>query len=111
MEKNLEEFQKEFSEDIKAIDVTAQDLMDVGVTKNTLAGEVVLRKAFGDEFVELKHTDNFKKETETKITKIDEMDFEYNKVYNQVCNQLENSDFNRNLASLYAKIQAEEEDE
>ena len=45
----LNEYKKEFYEEIRAINVKVEDLESMKISNKTLASEVALRKRFGDE--------------------------------------------------------------
>lgn len=111
MEKqNLDEFKKEFSEEIDFEDVSLDDLKKHKISSNVLESEVVLRKVFGDEIFVPKKTEE-KIEGEKEIIKLSEEDIAFDSKVREICENLLDDNFEAGVSVLLSKVNNGENDE
>ena len=104
----LNNIKKEFSEEIKAINVSVEDLKQIKVSDVDLATEVALRKVFGDEIYERKVTEE-KLDGEKVVIKLSDEDLAFDNEVRELCENLVDSDFESGLSVILSKVVVEEE--
>lgn len=96
---SISNFEKENSTEINDFECPVQNLIDVGVKKETLGLEVYLREIYGDEIQ--KNDEVFDDITAKKqVTKLSESEMEKNQVYNRVCSEIDESKFDNELDNI-----------
>lgn len=110
MEKqNLEEFKKEFSEEIGLEEVSLDDLKKHKVPSSVLEAEVALRKVFGDEiYVPKKSEETI--EGEKVILKLSEEDIAFDNEIREICENLLDDNFESGVSVLLSKTKNGEEE-
>lgn len=104
MEKNeqMQSFKKEFLDEIKAENVSIESLKKYKISNAVLSAEVKLRKVFGDEIYvpeKKEETLNGKKE----IVKLSETDIAFDSEVREICENLDNSDFDSKVLHILSK--------
>lgn len=102
----LNEYKKEFYEEIRAIDVQVKDLEALKISNKTLAAEVALRKRFGDEISISKAIEADENEEKT-VAKLDTQDIEFDETIRDICERTIDSDFDSEVDLLMASISQE----
>lgn len=102
-ENQNEMFKKEFSDEIDKTKVTIEDLKKHKVPVSVLEAEVILGRAFGDEIYIPKRT-NDAVEGEKEIVKLTESDIAFDSQVRELCENLEDSEFDSNVSSILSKI-------
>ena len=88
----LNEYKKEFYEEIRAINVKVEDLESMKISNKTLASEVALRKRFGDEITVSKAIEADENEEKT-IAKLDTEDIEFDGTVRDICERAVDENF------------------
>lgn len=104
----LEEFKKEYFDEINATDVSLEDLKKYKVSNDVLSAEVALRKLFGDELYIPKKTEE-KIEGEKEVIKLSEEDIAFDSEVREICENLLNDDFESGVSVLLSKVNGGEE--
>lgn len=107
---NLEEFKKEYSEEIGLEEVNVENLKQNKVSSNILEAEVVLRKVFGDEIYVPKKTEE-KIDGEKEILKLSEEDIAFDSEVREICENLLDDNFESGVSVLLSKINSGENNE
>ena len=98
----LEEFKKEFSEELENVSVSVDDLKKRKIASSVLAAETFLRKIFGDElYVEQKKESVVTGEKE--IVKLSEEDMSFDAQVREICDSIEDYEFDNNVGTLVSK--------
>lgn len=97
----VQNYEKEYSGEIGKISVDIDQLKKVGVAKETLAGELYLRNFYGDEIVKTSNGDDVSEGLEKKVVKIGEEEKNIDKELKSIWNDIEESEFDKNLDSLF----------
>ncbi len=106
MEKSgiLKDLEKEYSLEIKNGVVKVQNLIDLGITKNTLKAEAFLRNIYGDSQLVLEFATEEINEAKKSIEKIGERDILKNKNLVKEFEKIEKDEFNSLLDSLIISL-------
>lgn len=96
--KNLE---KEFLEEINNFDVKISDLEKCGVSRKVFAIEDFLHECYGDEILKNKLDDSV--QGSSNIEKLSESEIDEDKIYRNICNDIENSEFDKNIDIIIKK--------
>ena len=105
----LEEFKKEYLEDIELVDVVIGDLNKQKITSQVLESEVLLRGVFGDEIYTAQKFDG-EISGEKSIVKLTEEDMVLDNQVREICGNLVDSVYDNNINVLLSKIKEEEEE-
>ena len=100
----LEEYKKEYYEEIRNINVQVENLSELKISNDVLAAEVALRRVFGDEipnekFDELDNDDN------KAVSKLDAGDIEFDGTVRDICERVVDSKFDSELDILMTFVQ------
>ncbi len=101
---NLELFEKDNAYEISNFSVTIDQLKKIGIPANVLATEVYLRKYYGDVIFSATASDLLEEEKEKKVQKLEEDDMAIDKNYKQICEEIETSEFDKNLDEIMSEI-------
>lgn len=102
----IDEFKKEFAEEIDGVNVSVEKLKQLKVSSSVLEAETLLRKVFGDEL----YTPKKKEEKvlgEKEIVKLSEDDMSFDGQVREICEELEDVDFDNNVAMFVLQIDGE----
>ena len=99
----LNEYRKEFYEEIRAVDVQVKDLETLKISNKTLAAEVALRRRLGDEISVSRAIDANESEEKT-IQKLDAQDIEFDGVVREICERSVDGEFDSEADRLVALI-------
>ena len=102
----IDEFKKEFAEEIDGVNVSVEKLKQLKVSSSVLEAETLLRKVFGDEL----YTSKKKEEKvlgEKEIVKLSEDDMSFDGQVREICEELEDVDFDNNVAMFVLQIDGE----
>lgn len=106
-QEKLNEFKKEFAEDIDSISISIDQLKKRKVSTSVLEAETFLRKALGDEiYIPKKVSENISGEKE--IVKLTEDDMVFDSQVRDICENIADVDFDNKLGILLSKINSEE---
>ena len=102
--KTLKDYESEFRKEIDSHIVEVSHLNKCGVSNVSLSSEVYLRKIYGDEIV-VSHSSGDEKVDEKKksVQKIGEREMNTNDEFKSVMNDIETSEFDKNLEILLKK--------
>lgn len=103
----LEEFKKEFADDIDSVNISIEKLKQLKISSSVLEAETLLRKVFGDEI----YTPKKKEENvtgEKEIVKLSEDDMSFDGEVREICENLEDLDFEGKVAMYVLKLDAGE---
>ena len=102
--KTLKDYESEFRTEIDSSVVEVSNLNKCGVSNLSLSAEVYLRKIYGDELV-LSQSSNDEKidEKQKTVQKIGEIEMNTNSEFKSVMNDIESSEFDKNLEILLKK--------
>ena len=104
----LNEFKKEFADDIDSVSIGVEFLRKRKVSMSVLGAETLLRKVFGDEiYMPKKFSENVSGEKE--IVKLTEEDMAFDAQVRELCENIVDNDFDNNLGVLSSKLNSEEE--
>lgn len=99
----LDEFKKEFAEDIDSVNVSIEKLKQLKISSSVLEAETLLRKVFGDElYVPKKKEENVTGEKE--IIKLSEEDMSFDGEVREICENLEDLEFEGSCAVFLLKL-------
>lgn len=99
----LDEFKKEFAEDIDSVNVSIEKLKQLKISSSVLEAETLLRKVFGDEiYVPKKKEENVTGEKE--IVKLSEDDMSFDGEVREICENLEDLEFEGSCAGFLLKL-------
>lgn len=105
----LNEFKKEFQEEIESVGVGVETLKKCKVPSSVLEAEVLLRKVFGDEiYVPKKKEEALTGEKE--VVKLTEEDMALDNQVREICESLIDENFDNNVGVILAKLNSEEEE-
>lgn len=99
----IDDYKKEFYEEIRSINVKLEDLAGLKIPDKIFASEVVLRRVFGDEIPSVKFADIADGE-EKKISKLDMQDVEFDASVRDVCERVVDSEFDSEVDLLKASM-------
>lgn len=102
----IDEFKKEFADEIDGINVSVENLKQLKVSSSVLEAETLLRKVFGDEI----YTQKKKEEKvfgEKEIVKLSEEDMSFDGQVREICEDLEDVDFDNSVAMFVLQIDGE----
>lgn len=103
----LENFEKEYYDEIENSNVSIETLEEFGVTKKALSKEVYLRDIYGDEIivdkVQEKTTNNGKK----SVTHLDEDELSLKSEFASIYDSIDGSSFDKNFDLLGIKLDVE----
>ena len=103
----LNDFKREYFEDIESVNVSVDDLKKCKVPTSVLEAEVLLRKVFGDEiYVPEKKDENITGEKE--VVKLTEEDMALDNQVREICDSIADVAFDNNVGVLLAKVNAED---
>jgi len=103
----LNDFKREYFEDIESVKVSVEDLKKCKVPNSVLEAEVLLRKVFGDEiFVPEKKEENITGEKE--VVKLTEDDMALDNQVREICDSIVDNTFDNNVGVLLAKVNVED---
>ncbi len=91
----LRNLEKESIVEINNLKISSKDLEKCGVSKKTLKAEEYLHNIYGDEILEQRVEDNV--EGKTNIEKLTENEMEEDKEFRNICSDIENSEFDKNI--------------
>jgi hypothetical protein len=103
----LNEYKKEFYEEIRGIDVQVKDLEAMKISNKTLAAEVALRRRFGDEITVSKAIEADESEEKT-IAKLDTQDIEFDGTVRDICERTVDGEFDSEADKFNAYINNQE---
>lgn len=106
----LEEFKKEYLDEINAAVVSLEDLKKYKVSNDVLEAEVVLRKVFGDEIYVPKKSEE-KIDGEKEILKLSEEDISFDNEVREICENLLDDSFESGVSVLVSKLNSGESNE
>ena len=93
----LELFEKDNSYEINNFTIVIEQLQKARVSNFVLASEIYLRKFYGDEIYASKVVDEEDEQNEKKVQKLAEEDMGIDKDYKEICEDIDNSEFDKNL--------------
>ena len=99
----LNEYRKEFYEEIRAINVKVTDLESVKISNKTLATEVALRRRFGDE-ISVSKVVEVDVSGEKTIEKLDTQAIEFDGIVRDICERTVDGDFDSEADRFVALI-------
>ena len=103
----LEEFKKEFADDIDSVNISIEKLKQLKISSSVLEAETLLRKVFGDEIYTPKKKEE-KVTGEKEIVKLSEDDMSFDGEVREICENLEDLDFEGKVAMYVLKLDAGE---
>ena len=103
----LDEFKKEFADDIDSVDISVEKLKKLKISSSVLEAETLLRKVFGDEIYAPKKKEE-KVTGEKEIVKLSEDDMTFDGEVREICENLEDLDFEGKAAIYILKLNAGE---
>lgn len=107
-QEKLNEFKKEFADEIDSINIDVDYLKKKKVSTSVLEAETLLRKVFGDEiYIQKKFSEKVSGEKE--IVKLTEDDMIFDGQVKEVCDNIADAEFDNKLGFLLSKINNEEE--
>lgn len=106
MEKNqnLNNFEKEYYSEIKETEVSLSELKKYGISDKVVSSEMYLYTIYGDEIVTAKIEDSVDEKTKKTVSKIGEDDISSDKGYRTLCDEIENSEFDKNVDVLLTSL-------
>jgi hypothetical protein len=99
----LDEFKKEFAEDIDSVNISIEKLKKLKISSSVLEAETLLRKVFGDEIYTPKKKEE-KVTGEKEIVKLSEDDMSFDGEVREICENLEDLEFDGSSAMFLLKI-------
>lgn len=99
----LDEFKKEFTDDIDSVDISVEKLKKLKISSSVLEAETLLRKVFGDEIYAPKKKEE-KVTGEKEIVKLSEDDMSFDGEVRDICENLEDLDFEGKVAMYILKL-------
>ena len=99
----LDEFKKEFADDIDSVDISVEKLKKLKISLSVLEAETLLRKVFGDEIYAPKKKEE-KVTGEKEIVKLSEDDMSFDGEVRDICENLEDLDFEGKVAMYILKL-------
>lgn len=99
----LNEFKKEFSEEIAQYSVTIEDLKRHKISPNLLQAELKLHKIFGDEIYVHKKIEE-KIDGEKEVIKLSESDIAFDSHVREICDNLSDGDFDSKMGVILNKF-------
>ena len=96
----LTKYEKELSVEIENQTITVEHLSKCGISKDILSCEVYLRKIYGDEIIENTFHDDLDETKDKVIKKIDESEKNIDAELRAVVQDIENSEFDKNLDTI-----------
>jgi hypothetical protein len=103
----LNDFKREYFEDIESVKVSVEDLKKCKVSTSVLEAEVLLRGVFGDEI----YVPKKKEETitgEKEVVKLTEEDMALDNQVREICDSIVDNTFDNNVGVLLAKVKVED---
>lgn len=103
----LNDFKREYFEDIESVKVSVEDLKKCKVSTSVLEAEVLLRGIFGDEI----YVPKKKEETitgEKEVVKLTEEDMALDNQVREICDSIVDNTFDNNVGVLLAKVKVED---
>ena len=104
---SLDEFKKEFADDIDSVNITVEKLKQLKISSSVLEAETLLRKVFGDEIYTPKKKEE-KVTGEKEIVKLSEDDMLFDGEVREICENLEDLEFEGKTALYILKLDAGE---
>lgn len=101
---NLSNFEKEYYSEIKELDVSLAELKKCGISDKVISSEMYLYAIYGDEIVTSKIIDDVDAKTKKTVSKIGEDDISSDKGYRSICDEIENSEFDKNVDVLLTTL-------
>ena len=99
----IDEFKKEFADEIDGVNISVEKLKQLKVSSSVLEAETLLRKVFGDElYTAKKKEENISGEKE--IVKLSEDDMSFDGQVREICEELEDVDFENSVAMFVLQI-------
>ena len=105
----INEFKKEFAEEIDKTYINIEDLKKNKISSSVLEAETMLRKIFGDEIYSPK---KFNEEItgEKEIVKLTEEDVSFDSQVRDICENIADAEFDNNLGVFLSKVNSEVEE-
>lgn len=97
---NISLFEKDNSFEINNCDITIEQLKSAGVPMSVLSAETYLRKFYGDVIYSVNGEDGEEDASNKKVQKLGEEDMTIDKNYKQICEDIENSEFDKSLDEI-----------
>ena len=99
----LEEFKREFSDEIDSVNISVEKMKKLKISPSVLEAETLLRKVFGDEIYVPKKIEE-KVTGEKEVVKLSEDDMSFDGQVREICDTLEDFEFDNNSATLIARM-------
>lgn len=99
----LKNFEREYSREIKASDISLEEFSAMQIPEEALRAEIYLRSVYGDEFFEEFEEDSVNEQAKN-IEKIGEQDLSLNKNLSKQIAKIETDEFNDVLESVLVKV-------
>ena len=93
----VENYEKEFAIEIAKEDISIDDLKKCGVSEKVFVIENYLRGFYGDKIDKQVIVDDLDSDAQKKVTKIGDMEKEYDNQLKEIFEEIENSEFDKNL--------------
>lgn len=106
MEKNnnLDNFEREYYSEIRDLEVSLSELKKYGVNDKMISSELYLYNIYGDEIVTSKIIDDVDSKQKKTVSKIGDEDIDSDKGYRAICNDIEESEFDKNVEVLLTSL-------
>lgn len=104
----LEDYEKEYYDEILDEEVSVETLEKFGVKKKTLSKEVYLRSIYGDEIVLSKKDEELAKNAKKMITHLNEEELGLKSELAEIYKSIDNSSFDDDFDRLGIKLSGEE---
>lgn len=102
-EQILTNFEKEYSREIRAGEITPDDFSALGIPEDAIKAEIYLRTVYGDDYFDEDEEDVFDEKAKS-VEKIGETDLSYNKTLKSQMEKIETDEFNDTLESLLMRV-------
>lgn len=93
-------FEKDNAYEINNYDVTVDQLKKIKIPDYVLSSEVYLREFYGDVIFSGVQSDALDEQAKKKVQKIGEEDMSVDKQYRQLCEEIDNSEFDKKLDEI-----------
>ena len=97
---NLTLFEKDNAYEINNCNITIDQLKSAGVSVAVFSAETYLRKFYGDVIYSSSQVEGDEEFSDKKIQKLGEEDMSIDKNYKQICEDIENSEFDKSLDEI-----------
>lgn len=99
-QKKKKDFEKEYYFEINDADCKIDTLKAYGTKEDTLAYEVYLREIYGDVIGIDSDDDDYDAGAKKQVLKLSDVEKNKNKAYLHVCDEIDESDFDKKLETL-----------